>query len=198
MDNSLTSFIDAAASILVLLPAKPNFDSVAAGLSFYLSLSGTKQVTISCPSPMMVGFNRIIGIDKITSEVGNKNLLIKFKGYEASNIEKVSYDIIDGEFNLTVTPKVGLTSPQQNQIELGFSGLSADLVVLIGGLSDSDFPILASKELSVSKIIHIGTHSFNTEREVLSNLHYISCIFNKTFLPHVCNMNHSVFAWKNI
>lgn len=116
----------------------------------------------------MVGFNRIIGINKIESVVGNKNLTIKFKGYDAANIEKVSYDIIEGEFNLTVVPKLGLTAPAANQINVGFSGLSADLVVLIGGQSDVDFPILTSKDFTFSKIIHIGTHSFNSEREVLS------------------------------
>lgn len=168
MDNSFTSLIESATSILVLLPQKPNFDQVAAGLSFYLSIFDRKSTTISCGSPMMVGFNRIIGINKITSEVGNKNLTLKFIGYEASNIEKVSYDIINGEFNLTVVPKVGFTAPGKEQIEVGFSGLSADLVVLIGGMTDEDFPILASSELTVSKIVHIGTHSFNSTREVLS------------------------------
>lgn len=168
MQESLTQIIDTAASILVLLPQKPNFDQVAAGLSFYLSLVGNKQVTVSCPSPMMVGFNRIIGINKISSEIGNKNLTIKFKGYEAANIEKVSYDIINGEFNLTVVPKVGFTAPTENQIDVSFSGLSADLIVLIGGQTDIDFPILTSKELAVSKIAHIGVHSFNSELQVLS------------------------------
>jgi hypothetical protein len=168
MDNSLTSLIDTATSILVLLPQKPTFDSVAAGLSFYLSISDRKPTSISCPSPIMVGFNRIIGVNKIASEVGNKNLTIKFKGYEASNIEKVSYDIIDGEFNLTVVPKVGFVAPQKEQVDTSFSGLSADLVILIGGTSDADFPVLSSEELSVSKIVHIGTRSFNSTREVLS------------------------------
>lgn len=168
MDNSLTSYIDAAASILVLLPEKPTFDQVAAGLSIYLSLAGRKSTTISCPSPMMVGYNRIIGIDKITTLVGNKNLTLKFKGYDAANIEKVSYDIINGEFNLTVVPKVGLTAPSQNQIETSFSGFSADLIILIGGQTDAEFPILESKELTVSKIIQIGTHSFNSTHEVMS------------------------------
>jgi len=168
MDNSLTSLVDSAASVLVLLPTKPYFDQVAAGLSLYLSLRENKEAAISCPSPMTVGFNRLIGIDKITSELGNKNLTIKFKGYDANNIEKVSYDIIQGEFNLTVVPKAGFNAPGKEQLDLNFSGISADLVILIGGANDSHFPILESGELGGAKIIHIGNRVLSSNREVMS------------------------------
>ena len=168
MENSFSSLIDSATSILVLLPVKPNFDQVAAGLSLYFSIKDKKEANISCPSPMMVGFNRIIGIDRITSELGNKNLTIKFKGYDAGNIEKVSYDIINGEFNLTVVPKAGFTSPDKDQMELSFSGISADLVILVGGAGDSDFPILSSEELASSKVAHIGTRVLSSDRDVMS------------------------------
>lgn len=117
---------------------------------------------------MMVGFNRIIGIDKITSELGNKNLTIKFKGYDAGNIEKVSYDIINGEFNLTVVPKVGFISPSKEQMELSFSGISADLVILVGGNNDSDFPILVSEELTTAKVAHIGNRVLSSDRDIMS------------------------------
>lgn len=168
MDNSFNSLVDSAASILVLLPTKPYFDQVAAGLALYLSLHDKKEVAISCPSPMTVGFNRIIGVNKITSELGSKNLTIKFRGYDANNIEKVSYDIVNGEFNLTVVPKAGLTAPRKEQIDLGFSGISADLVILIGGANDSHFPILESTELASAKIAHVGNRVLSSNREVMS------------------------------
>lgn len=168
MDNSISSIIDSARSVLILLPVKPNFDTVSAGLSFYLSLMDKKQATISCPSPMMVGFNRIIGADRITSVLGNKNLTIKFKNYDAASIEKVSYDIINSEFNLTVVPKVGFTSPTKDQIDTSYAGVSADLVVLIGGASDSDFPSLASEKFATAKIVHIGNRSISSTRDILS------------------------------
>lgn len=167
-NNSFSSFIDSASSILILLPIKPSFDQVSSGLSLYLSLMGTKNVSISCPSPMMVNFNRIIGINRITSELGNKNLTIKFNGYEAANIEKVSYDIEDGEFKLTVVPKTGFASPTKEQLDLSYTGISSDLVILIGGKDDNDFPILASQELSNAKIAHVGVRALSSNREVLS------------------------------
>ncbi len=168
MENSFSQLTDAASSILILLPTKPYFDQVAAGLSLYLSLKDKKEVNIFSTSPMMVGFNRLIGIDKIVSEVGNKNLTIKFKGYDAGNIEKVSYDIENGEFRLTVVPKVGFTSPQQEQLDLSYSGVAADLVILIGGANDTHFPILASEEVAGAKIVHLGTRVMTSAHDVMS------------------------------
>jgi len=168
MENSLISLIDAASGVLVVLPTKPYFDQIAAGLSLYLSIHDRKEVSIYCPSPMMVGFNRLIGVDKISEELGKKNLTIKFAGYEATNIDKVSYDIENGEFKLTVVPKSGLTSPQKEQINVSYSGVSADLIILVGGANDSHFPILSSEELKSAKVAHIGTRVLESTREILS------------------------------
>ncbi|OGM81324.1 hypothetical protein A2393_03630 [Candidatus Woesebacteria bacterium RIFOXYB1_FULL_41_13] len=168
MDNSLLSLIDSTSSVLVVLPTKPYFDQVAAGLSLYLSIVGRKDVSVFCPSPMMVGFSRLIGVDKISAELGKKNLTIKFVKYEASNIDKVGYDIENGEFKLTITPKAGFISPQKDQITMDYSGTTADLVMLVGGANDSHFPILSTPDLANSKIVHVGTRVLETGREVLS------------------------------
>jgi len=168
MDNSLTTLIDSSASILIVLPVKPNFDAVSAGMSFYLSAKNSKSMSITCPTPMMVGFNRVIGINKISAEPENKNLTIKFKDYDATSIEKVSYDIVGGEFNLTVVPKAGFVAPQKDQLNLTYTGSTADLVILIGGMGDSDFPILQSSELNAAKVAHIGNRVLATTREVMS------------------------------
>lgn len=154
--------------MLVMLSARPNFDTVAAGLSLYLSLHDSKEATISCPSQMMVGFNRLIGINKITSELGNKNLTIRFKGYDATGIDKVSYDIENGEFKLTVVPKSGILAPQSEQVNLSYSGISADLVILVGGSTEADFPILGSEQIANAKVVHIGYRSLSTNHEVMS------------------------------
>lgn len=168
MENSFSSLVDSASSVLVLLPQKPNFDTVAAGLSLYLALHDSKEVAISCPSPMMVGMNRLIGVNKISSEVGNKNLSIRFTDYEATNIDKVSYDIDQGEFKLTISPKSGFKAPAKNQVQVGYAGISADLVILIGGSNDEDFPILSTDELKGASMIHIGIRTLNSNLEVMS------------------------------
>ena len=162
MDTNFTSLIDSSTSILILLPNKPYFDQVAAGLALYLSLREKKETSISCSSAMMVGFNRIIGVDKISAELGSKNLTVKLKGYDANNIEKVSYDIVDSEFNLTIVPKAGLSSPTKEQVDFTYAGVTASLVILIGGANDSHFAALSGDKLAGAKIAHFGTRVLNT------------------------------------
>src|SRR3989304_7803894 len=147
MENSFASLIDSAKSVLVLMPSKPYFDQVAAALSFYLAIKDKKEAAIVCPSPMIVEFNRLVGVNKISTEAGNKNLVMRFAGYKASDIEKVSYDVENGEFRLTVVPKTGFVSPKKEQIELSYSGISADTIILVGGANESHFPALSAKDL---------------------------------------------------
>jgi hypothetical protein len=168
MENSFSSLIDSAVSVLVVLPTKPYFDQVAAGLSLYLAIHDKKEVSIYCPSPMTVGFNRLVGVNKITSDISNKNLIVRFAGYDANGIDKVSYDIDNGEFKLTVVPKSGLAAPKREEIITSYAGISADLVILVGGANDAHFPILASQELNNAKVAHVGTRVLDSRREVMS------------------------------
>jgi len=156
MENSFGSIIETAKSILIILPTKPYFDQVAAGLGLYLSLRDRKETNIICPSEMTVEYNRLVGINKITREAGDKNLNITFAGYKAEDIEKVSCNVVEGEIVLTVVPKAGLSSPKKEQVNLAYSGVSADTVILVGGANETHFPALASKDLAGAKIIHVG------------------------------------------
>ncbi|MFC1625846.1 bifunctional oligoribonuclease/PAP phosphatase NrnA [Patescibacteria group bacterium] len=165
MDNSFSSLIGSASSILIMLPTKPYFDQVSAALGLYLSLRSQKEVNIFCPSQMTVGFNRLVGVDQITSELGSKNLEIRFADYDAANIEKVSYDIENGEFKLKIVPKTGFSSPKKDQVITNYSGVSADLVILVGGASESHFPTLNSQDLAKGKVAHIGTQAISVEQE---------------------------------
>lgn len=156
MENSFKTIIDRAKSILILLPIKPYFDQVASGLALYLALREDKQVQISCPMSMTVEFNSLIGVNKITQELGNKNMVIRFSDYKASDIERVSYDIENGQFRLTVIPKSNINPPTKEQVELSYSGISADTTILIGGANESHFPILSSKDMVGASVVHIG------------------------------------------
>ncbi len=172
MDNSFKTLIDSAQEVLILLPSKPFIDQVAGGLSLYLSLAGAnKNVSISCPAPMVAEYSRLIGVDKVKAELGSKNLVIKFKNYPADDVDKVRADVENGEFTLVTIPKPGKKSPTSEQLEISFSGTAGDLVVLIGGANDSHFPALSQEEIKQSKIVHIGTRLLeilNSDIEVLS------------------------------
>ena len=156
MDESFSSLIDSAESSLLILPQNPSFDQVAAGLSLFLSIRDRKETAIYCPSPMLVEFNRLVGVNKITQEFGDKNLVMRFEDYPSKSIERVSYDIEEGQFKLTIIPKAGASSPKKNQVKLSYSGVAADTVFLISGKNQNDFPALSSKDIRGSKLVHIG------------------------------------------
>lgn len=157
MENSFKSLIEQSGSLVIFLPTTPRLDQVASGLSLYLALKDIKPVQIISASDITVSFNRLIGVDKISGEVGNKNLVIGFSNYDANGIEKVSYDIIGNQFKLTVIPKQSVTPPKEDQVKISYEGVSADTVLLIGGLTDAHFPQLASSGLESAKVYHIGT-----------------------------------------
>ncbi|MBX4205890.1 hypothetical protein KW795_01710 [Candidatus Microgenomates bacterium] len=159
MENSFGSIISSAKSILILLPNNPTLDEVAAGLS--LSLVLPQDSNVSCETPMLVEFNRLVGVNKIRKDLGNKNLSVKFVGYKADDIEKVSYDIEQGEFKLTVVPKLGMNAPKVDQVSLSYSGVSADLIVLIGGDDKDSFPALNQKDLQTAKKLHFGVRALD-------------------------------------
>ena len=159
MENSFKSIIDQANSILILLPTKPYFDQVAAGLSLYLALREKKEVAVSSPSPMTVEFNRLVGVNKISQELGNKNLIIRFVDYNANDIERVSADIEGGQFCLSVIPKPGVSVPKKEQTELSYAGVASDTVILVGGVNENHFPAISSNDLVGAKLVHIGTRS---------------------------------------
>lgn len=176
MNESFASLVDSASSILIILPVKPSFDLVAAGLSLYLSLREKKETVIYSPTPMTVGLNRLVGVNKIATEFGNKNLLITFSNYDPVNIEKVSYDIDSGQFKLTVVPKNGQVAPQREQVQISYAGTSADLIFLIGGVAENDFPSLTQKEFAGLKIAHLGTRVLTSEKEIMSFAEPASCL----------------------
>lgn len=164
------SVIKDSNSILVVLPTNPSFDQVAAGLSLYLSLQKHKPTQLFTPTPMTVEYNRLIGVDKISQELGNKNLILRFSGYDATNIEKVSYDIDDGQFKLTVIPKGDLNPPSKEQLNVSYSGVSVDTVVIVGGNDESSFPSVASNDLQGANVIHVGLKQIS----LASNKNFVS------------------------
>ena len=166
MNNSFSSVIESATSLQIILPTRPFFDQVASGLSLYLSLREKKDVSIYSPAEMTVEFNRLVGVNKISNELGNKNLVLKFKDYYADNIERVSYDIENGEFKLTVVPKPGAPSPKKEQMDVSYAGISADTAILIGGANENHFPDLVKKEMTGIKLIHIGTKELITSQKL--------------------------------
>lgn len=129
--------IDSVKSAVILLPETPSIDSVAAGLALGLSLKEKGvSVVVSSPVQMTVEYNRLVGVNNVREDLGDKNLVISFADYPSDGIERVAYNIENGEFVLTIVPKPGQTAPKSDQIITNYSGISSDLVIVI----DADYP----------------------------------------------------------
>jgi hypothetical protein len=157
MDEQFKQLVSNSKSILILLPTKPFFDQVAAALGLFLALREEKDVSVISSTPITVDFNRLIGINKVTQEFGNKNLIIKFLDYNPKDIERVKYDLEEGQtVYLSIIPMPGKKAPAKDQVQMSYSGVSADTIFLVGGLTDSHFPQLSGKDLASAKLAHIG------------------------------------------
>lgn len=120
-------------SCLLILPQNPSLDSVASGLSLSLALQKNGASTVvSCPSPMIVEFNRLVGVEKVREDLGENNLVITFDGYPAEGIERVTCGIEGDTFTLVALPKPGNKAPREEQVRLSYSGTLSDFVVVVG------------------------------------------------------------------
>lgn len=120
-------------SVLVVLSQNPSFDTVAGGLALSLALGKNSISAVVCaPTPMIVEFNRLIGVDKIREDLGDNNLVITFTNYPSDDIERVTCGIEGDKFTLVALPKPGRKAPRKDQVDLSFSGAVADLVVVVG------------------------------------------------------------------
>ena len=160
MENSFKTLVDNAKSIAILLPVGPYFDQVAAALSLYLAVKDKNEVVVSCPSAMTVEFNRLVGVDKISQEIGNKSLIITLPDYDANKIDKVFWDA-EGEFKLTIQPKLRELPPSKDQVVISYLGVDPDLVVFVGGVAENHFPWMSEVSILNAKKAHIGVQDLN-------------------------------------
>lgn len=124
-----------ARSVPVILPQQPNKDKVAAALGLFLSLNKMgKEALVVCAEKMTVELSWLVGIDKIGQKMAGENLLISFD-YIEDSIEKVSYNIEEGRFNLVIQPKEGGSPLSTDKITYSHSGSRADLLFTIGSSS---------------------------------------------------------------
>lgn len=163
--SSLGSYLAKSAKILIMLSARPTTDSVAGALSLYLSLKQIgKQVTIACSEPIAVGLNRLIAIDKISDQLGGRNLVASFD-YVQDSIEKVSYHIAEGKFNLVIQPKNGFAPLDSQKVSYSYTGSDADLLITLGVSRLENLGNIYQKEQKIfgeKELVNIDISPLNT------------------------------------
>ncbi len=129
--SALQPIIDGAQNIVILLPETATRDAVASALALYLSLSQSqKQVTIGYPKQPIVGWSHLVGLNKLTTKLGNKNFVISLD-YQEGAIEKVSYNIEGNKFNLVIEPRPGAPQFDEKKVSYSYSGMNADVIIAV-------------------------------------------------------------------
>lgn len=165
--HDIKQILDSSQEILILLRRDPVFDAVSSGLAFFLSLSSSgKRVSIACPSPMTVEFNRLVGIDKVSQSLadGGRNLIVSFPYVEGS-IEKVSYNIENDVFNLVIEPREGYPTITPEKLSYSFGGGTYDCIITIGvtTLAELDSIYFQNQKLFSEKpVVNIDINPANT------------------------------------
>lgn len=153
-----------AKNILIILGANPKVDSAAAGLALYLSLKKQgKNVSIACPTAITVAFNRLIGVDKISSRAGSRNLVISFA---KDSIEKISSNTEDDKLNLIIEPKANFPPLDFNKISYSYTGVNAKMIIVIGAdrLEDLQNIYQQEKKIFTDKLtVNISNSPANTQ-----------------------------------
>ncbi len=155
----LISGIGQANSIIVVLPQNPSLDVAASALSLNLAINKAgKSSKVVSPTPMTAGLSRLVGVDKVSNQISNKNLIISFSVPEEA-IEKVSYNYDNSKLNFVVEPAKGHTAPSQSQVNFSYAGIDADLVVYVGVNHDAELGKLQENQELVN---HPNQHHLNS------------------------------------
>ena len=125
---------------VIWLPPEPDYQVVAAGLSLFLALKNQqKNVEIICPSEMKVAVNRLVGVNQIKTKLPSQNLVVSFN-YVKDAIDKVSYNVDNGKFNLVIQPQAGHEPLSPDNVSYSLSAAPIDLVILVSITSAEGIP----------------------------------------------------------
>src|SRR5690242_18337957 len=144
--QDLKNRLGSAQSILITIPETPSQDVVAASLALYLSLKASgKAVSVVASTAPVVRDSHLVGLDKITTDVGGQNLVITLDVPEDA-IDKVTSNTEGGHLNLIINPANGANPVTADNVKFGYSGAAADLVMVMGAADLGDVGALAEKE----------------------------------------------------
>ena len=157
--QELKTKLGTAQTVLLSIPTNPSQDVVASALALYLSIKQAgKTVSIVASSAPVVRDSHLVGLDKITEDVGGTNLVITLDVPE-NIIDKVTSNTEGGHLNLIIAPAKGAAPLTAQNVKFGYSGAAADLVMVIGAADLKDIGSLAEKELELFKIERIANIS---------------------------------------
>jgi hypothetical protein len=163
--NLISEIVTKNSAGVIILPAKPTPDAVAAATSMYLALTKMgKTVGLVCsaiPESDMSGADKI----KNTLTVGGDNLVISFP-YKEGAVDKVDYnfDVENEKFNLIIVPREGFPKLDPKDVNYSFAGGKIEFIVTIDSPNLNTLGDIYTKNQNVfngKNIINIDRHLIN-------------------------------------
>lgn len=144
--QELKNKLGTAQTVLLTIPENPSQDVVASALAMYLAIQQAgKTVTIVASSAPVVRDSHLVGLDKITTDVGGANLVITLNVPE-NHIDKVTSNTEGGHLNLIINSAKDVEPLKPEHVKFSYSGATADLVIVLGAADLNDVGALAEKE----------------------------------------------------
>ncbi|MFZ2199199.1 MAG: hypothetical protein WAV40_00180 [Microgenomates group bacterium] len=189
--QELKTKLGTAQTVLLSIPENPSQDVVASALAFYLSLKQSgKSVSVVASSAPVVRDSHLVGLDKITEDIGGSNLVITLDVPE-NVIDKVTSNTEGGHLNLIIAPSKGAAPLTQDNVKFSYSGAVADLVIVLGAADLKDIGVLAEKEtelFKIEKLVNISNQvgsfgTINITDPSSSNSELVTALLKELALP---------------
>lgn len=189
--QELKTKLGTAQSVLLTIPASPSQDVVASALALYLSIKQSgKAVSIVASTSPVVRDSHLVGLDKITTDVGGSNLVITLDVPENA-VDKVTSNTEGGHLNLIINPSKGVSPITSENVKFSYSGAAADLVVVIGAADLKDVGELAEKENELfdkERLVNISNQvgtfgTINITDPSSSNSELVTALLKELALP---------------
>ncbi len=163
--NLISEVIAKNTAGVIVLPAKPTPDAIAAGTSMYLALTKMgKAVGLVCSS---IPQSDMAGVDKIKNNltVGGDNLVISFP-YKEGAVDKVDYnfDVENEKFNLIIVPRDGFPKLDPKDVHYTYVGGKIEFIITLDSPNLNSLGDIYEKSQSVfsgKNIINIDRHLIN-------------------------------------
>jgi len=189
--QELKTKLGTAQSVLLSIPENPSQDAVASTLALYLSLKQAgKNVSVVASSAPVVRDSHIVGLDKITTDVGGANLVITLDVPE-NVIDKVTSNTEGGHLNLIINPAKGSTPITSDNVKFSYTGAASELVIVLGAADLKDVGALVEKEnelFAKERLVNISNQvgsfgSINITDPSSSNSELVTALLKELALP---------------
>ena len=199
MTNDLIAEMANSQNVVIVLPKNPAIPAIACGLALSLSLKKqNRQVDTVCQSEMTVEANNLVGVQHVSANLSGRNLVISFN-YAKDSIDKVSYNVENGKFNLIVIPKNGNPPLNSAEVEYSYSGVNDALVIIVGSsrAEEADFLAGMTENRKIFCLVPGQNQSLAAETsQLIANLDIMpdEDIANNLMLGLISETNHFQIA----